>query len=247
MPGRDLVQLREHRLLDLHPLRHGLDDEVHVAEALVIGGPGDAPEDLVALRVGVLLGDLLLLHQVAELRLGHLPGLLEAGVDELLLDVLEDDRNARGGDHLGDLATHRAGAHDGGFEDEHGGGPYPNAQPQPRARGRSATILLRGPYGYPGQDRRAQTRTNRAAPARGGHPRRNSSVRACRRARSGARGSAAACFESTEACTELGTGRPASRPPIWPRSLPPARAPVLSGLAAAHLHGLVKGRLRRRR
>ena len=51
--------------------------------------------------------------------LGHLARLLEPGVDELLLDVLEDDRDVGGGDRLGDLAAHRAGADDGGLEDEH--------------------------------------------------------------------------------------------------------------------------------
>src|SRR5918994_1457841 len=49
VPGSDLVQLAEDRLLDLHPLRHGLDHEVHVAEAVVIGGPGDPAEDLLTL------------------------------------------------------------------------------------------------------------------------------------------------------------------------------------------------------
>ena len=121
-PGRDLVELGEDRLLDLHPLGHRLDREVHVPEALVVGRAGDAPEDLLALAVGVLLADLLLLDQVAELRLGHLPGLLEPDVHELLLDVLEDDRDPRGGDHLSNLTAHGPGAHHSGFEDEHGGG-----------------------------------------------------------------------------------------------------------------------------
>ena len=72
-----------------------------------------------ALRVGVLLADLLLGDERAELAFGHLPGLLEARVDELLLHVLQDHGYAGGGDDLGDLAAHRAGPHDGGFEHEH--------------------------------------------------------------------------------------------------------------------------------
>ena len=40
-------------------------------------------------------------------------------VDELLLDVLEHDVEPGGGDHLGDLPAHRAGADDGGFEYVH--------------------------------------------------------------------------------------------------------------------------------
>ena len=77
MPGRDLVELGEHGLLDLHPLGHGLDHEVDVAEALVVGRARDAPEELLALGVGLLLGDLLLADEDAELGLGDLAGLLE--------------------------------------------------------------------------------------------------------------------------------------------------------------------------
>src|SRR5436190_17804041 len=71
------------------------------------------------LAVGVVLGDLLLLHEAGELSLRHLPGLLETLVDELLLDVLKDHREAGRGDRLCNLASHRAGAHDGGFEYVH--------------------------------------------------------------------------------------------------------------------------------
>ena len=95
MAGRDLVELAEHRLLDLHPLGHGLDHEVHVAEALVLGGAGDAAGDLLELGVGLLLGDLLLADQAGELALGDLAGLVEPGLDELVLHVLEHDRDAR--------------------------------------------------------------------------------------------------------------------------------------------------------
>src|SRR6202022_4398560 len=46
-------------------------------------------------------------------------GLLEARLHERVVDVLEDYGDAGGGDRLGDLAAHRPGAHDGGFEHEH--------------------------------------------------------------------------------------------------------------------------------
>src|SRR3954469_20135491 len=116
---RHLVELGEHRLLDVHPLRHGLDHEVDVAEALVLGRPVDAPEDRGGLLLALLLGDLLLLDQLPDLALGDLLGLLEPCVDELLLDVLQHDVDVRGGQHLGDLSTHGSGADHGGFENEH--------------------------------------------------------------------------------------------------------------------------------
>ena len=65
--GRGRVQLREHRLLDLHPLGHGLDHEVHVAEAVVLERAVDAADDLLELAIGVLLGDLLLRDQTGQL------------------------------------------------------------------------------------------------------------------------------------------------------------------------------------
>src|SRR4051812_9390066 len=141
--GRDGVELAEHRLLDLHPLRNRLHHEVHVAEALVLGGALDAAEDLLLLRVGLILRDLLLLDQAAKLGLGDLLGLLEALVDELLLHVLEHDVEACGGDDLGDLPAHGAGAHDGGVEYEHltserlAGAAQATATPLPSPRGRS--------------------------------------------------------------------------------------------------------------
>ncbi len=70
-------------------------------------------------RLGVLGGDLLLLDEAVEAALRDLAGLLEAVVDELLIDVLEDDVDVGGGDRLGDLAAHRAGADDCSLEDEH--------------------------------------------------------------------------------------------------------------------------------
>ena len=57
--------------------------------------------------------------QALELALGDLAGLLQALVDELLVDVLEDHRQVGGGQRLGDLAAHRAGADDRGLEYEH--------------------------------------------------------------------------------------------------------------------------------
>ena len=58
--------------------------------------------------------------QPGDLALGDVARLVEAGLDELVLDVLEHDGNAGGGDGLGDLAAHGAGADDGGLEHEHG-------------------------------------------------------------------------------------------------------------------------------
>src|SRR5581483_4525160 len=113
------VELAEYGLLDLHALRYRLHHEVHVAEGVVGGGPGDAAADLLELAVRVLLRDLLLLHEAAELATGDLAGLLEALVHEALLDVLEHHRQAGRRDGLGDLAAHRAGAHHGGLEYVH--------------------------------------------------------------------------------------------------------------------------------
>jgi hypothetical protein len=118
--GRDLVELVEDRLLDLHALGHGLDDEVDVAEALVRRGAGDPAEDGLHLLAALLLGDLLLLDQARDLRLGDLAGLGQADVDELLLDVLQNDGDLSGGDDLGDLSAHGACADDGSLEHEHG-------------------------------------------------------------------------------------------------------------------------------
>ena len=94
----------------------------------------DPAEDLLGLLVGLLLGELLLLDEAAELALRDLAGLLEALVDELLLDVLQHHVDAGGGNHLGDLAAHRAGADDGGFENEH----------EPSNGGRKRRYRLRG-------------------------------------------------------------------------------------------------------
>ena len=119
VPGRDRVELGVDLLLDLHLLRRRLDHEVDVAEGVVGGRALDQAHDLLEPGVGLLLGQLLLLHQPVELALGHLARLLEAVVDELLVDVLEHDRDVGRGDRLRDLAAHRAGADDRGLEDEH--------------------------------------------------------------------------------------------------------------------------------
>ena len=95
MAGGGGVELGEDGLLDLHPLGDRLDHEVDVAEAFVLGRPLDPAEDLLELSVGLLLGDLLLLDEPAELALGDLARLLETVVDELLVDVLEHDGDAR--------------------------------------------------------------------------------------------------------------------------------------------------------
>ena len=122
-PGVTASSSREDGLLDLHPLGHGLDDEVDVAEVLVGGGAGDPPDDLARPAPSACSSvSLLLLDEPASWPCGDVARLLEAGVDELLLDVLEHDGDVGGGDRLGDLAAHGAGADDGGLEHEHGAG-----------------------------------------------------------------------------------------------------------------------------
>ena len=119
-PGVDGVEVGEHRVLDRHPLGHGLDHEVDVAEPVVVRRPEICPSTRVDLRGGLLLAELALLDELRGLALRHLAGLVEAGVDEALVDVLEHDGNVRARDHLRDLAAHHAGADDRGLEDEHG-------------------------------------------------------------------------------------------------------------------------------
>ena len=77
-------------------------------------------EDPLGLGRGLLLGQLALLDELADLALGDLARLGEPGVDELLLDVLEDDGDVRRRDDLRDLPAHHAGADDGRLEHEHG-------------------------------------------------------------------------------------------------------------------------------
>ena len=81
--------------------------------------PSIRPMHLLEARVGLLLGQLLLRDEPVELALGDAAGLLDALVDELLVDVLEHDVDVGGGDRLGDLAPHRSGTDDCSLEDEH--------------------------------------------------------------------------------------------------------------------------------
>jgi len=125
VPGGGRIELGEHRLLDLHPLGDGLDHEVHVAEAPVGGGPLDAPDDLRDLRIALLGGELAALHEFADLPSGDVAGLVEAGLHELLGDVLEHDREAGGGDRLRDLPPHRPRANNRCLEHEHAASSSP--------------------------------------------------------------------------------------------------------------------------
>ena len=163
VPRGDRVELGEDGMLDRDALGHGLDDEVDVAEALVGGGAVDAPDDLLHLRRGLLLGELALLHQPGDLALGDVAGLVEAGLDELVLDVLEHHGDARGGDGLGDLAAHGAGADDRGLEHEHGAAGY-------REPSRSAATSVRKRRSVRSSDsrcgRRMNSRSTTAIPGR---------------------------------------------------------------------------------
>ena len=63
--------------------------------------------------------------------------LLEPLVHEPLVDVLEHDRQVGGGERLGDLAAHRAGADDGGLEYEH---PCKTSESAREPRGGSLSV-----------------------------------------------------------------------------------------------------------
>ena len=80
------------------------------------------PDNPFVLRGALLLGEPPLLHELAGLLLGDAARLRDAGIDQVLADVLQHDGNAGGGDRLRDLAAHGAGADDGGLEHEHGRG-----------------------------------------------------------------------------------------------------------------------------
>ena len=138
MAGRDRVELAEDGLLDLHLLRHRLDHEVDVGEVLVGGRADDPAEHLVEAGVGLLLGHLFLFDQPGEFALGDRARFLDRGIDELLVDVLDDDGDVGGGDRLRDLAAHGAAADDGGLGNEHVAGSSGvlalGMRPAPRVR-----------------------------------------------------------------------------------------------------------------
>ena len=117
--GRGRVELGEDGLLDLDLLRHGLDHEVDVAEVLIGGRAVDPSEHLLDLRLPLLLCELALLDELPDLSGGDAQGLVEAGLHERVVDVLQHHRDPRRGDRLGDLAAHRPGAHDSSLEYEH--------------------------------------------------------------------------------------------------------------------------------
>src|SRR4051794_12179973 len=121
--GRRGIQIREHGVLDLHLLRHGLDDEVDVAELGVVGRTGDQLQRAVRLGGRILLRELPLLHQLRDLALSDLARLFQSRVDELGVDVLEHHRDPRRRDDLGDLAAHHPRADDSCFEHEHAAHP----------------------------------------------------------------------------------------------------------------------------
>ena len=84
--------------------------------------------EVTAAQLGNLVSKQKITQEQADAQAGEevardLLGLVQTGVHELLLHVLEHDRHAGRGDHLGDLAAHRAGADHGGFEYEHLGIP----------------------------------------------------------------------------------------------------------------------------
>jgi hypothetical protein len=76
------------------------------------------PDDLLELRVGLLLVSFSASTRRAT-GPGDVAGLVEPGVDEVLRDVLEEDRECPPRDGLGDLAAHGPRADDGGLEHEH--------------------------------------------------------------------------------------------------------------------------------
>ena len=147
VPRRGGVELGEHLLLDLHLLRHRLDHEVDVAKALVGGRAGDAPERLLELGLRLLGGQLAALDEFVELALGDVARLLQAGLHELLVDVLEHHGEPRRGDRLGDLTTHRPGADDCGLEHEHALALLSSDRlRQPSASARAAPLGARAGY-----------------------------------------------------------------------------------------------------
>ena len=113
------VELGEDVLLDLDLLGHGLDHEIDVSEAAVGGRSVDAADDLVHLRLGLLVAEPAFLDEFSHLPLCDRTRLGEARVHERVVDVLEHHRDAGDGDRLRDLPAHRPCADDRGLEYEH--------------------------------------------------------------------------------------------------------------------------------
>ena len=82
-PGVAASISREDGLLDLHLLRNRLDNEVDVAKLLIAGRAGDQCPSPREAGVGLLLGQLFLLHLTGELALGDGAGFLQRCVDEV--------------------------------------------------------------------------------------------------------------------------------------------------------------------
>ena len=89
MAGGDRVELGEDGLLDGHLLRDRFDHEVDVTELVVRGGAGDQRHDFGEAGVSLLLGQLLLLDEAAELARRDVADLLDCVVYELLVNVLD--------------------------------------------------------------------------------------------------------------------------------------------------------------
>ena len=69
--------------------------------------------------LALLCAELAALHELGDLPGGDVARLLQPGLHERVVDVLEHDGNAGGGDRLGNLPAHRAGAYYRGLENEH--------------------------------------------------------------------------------------------------------------------------------
>ena len=94
--------LREHVLLDVHVLEHGLDDQVAIRERLEVeraGQQAHALLDVFRLELAALRRRVVVLADHAE-----------AAVERVLLDLDDRHRNADVGEVHRDAAAHRAGA-----------------------------------------------------------------------------------------------------------------------------------------
>jgi hypothetical protein len=117
--GGGPIQFGEDVLLQFEALRHGLDHEIDVAEAVIGRRRADQRERARELRVRLLAREPLAGDERVEPAGRQLLRPCEPDVHEPLLDVAQDDRDSRGGDHLGDLPAHRSCADDAGLEHEH--------------------------------------------------------------------------------------------------------------------------------